>query len=133
MLTFDVFLELVKIHLGDQTDSKVLLGTYVATSTPGSFKWQPGVLTTAVREGRWVLIEDIDLAPSEVISMLLPLLETRHLFIPSRGEKLKAKEGFQLFATRSLLPSKGGKWSEDLVELTVALAPAYGQRFMSSH
>ncbi|KAH8552550.1 P-loop containing nucleoside triphosphate hydrolase protein [Umbelopsis sp. PMI_123] len=101
--------ELVKIHLGDQTDSKVLLGTYIATSTPGSFKWQPGVLTTAVREGRWVLIEDIDLAPSEVISMLLPLLETRHLFIPSRGEKLKAKEGFQLFATRSLLPSKGGK------------------------
>jgi len=101
--------ELVKIHLGDQTDSKVLLGTYVATSTPGSFKWQPGVLTAAVREGRWVLIEDIDLAPAEVISMLLPLLETRHLFIPSRGEKLKAKEGFQLFATRSLLPSKGGR------------------------
>ncbi|KAI9276342.1 P-loop containing nucleoside triphosphate hydrolase protein [Umbelopsis sp. AD052] len=101
--------ELVKIHLGDQTDSKVLLGTYVATSTPGSFKWQPGVLTTAVREGRWVLIEDIDLAPSEVISMLLPLLETRHLFIPSRGEKLKAKEGFQLFATRSMLPSRGGR------------------------
>ncbi|KAM3579719.1 AAA ATPase midasin [Umbelopsis sp. WA50703] len=101
--------ELVKIHLGDQTDSKVLLGTYVATSTPGSFKWQPGVLTTAVREGRWVLIEDIDLAPAEVISMLLPLLESRHLFIPSRGEKLKAKEGFQLFATRSLIPSKGGR------------------------
>ncbi|KAI9498450.1 P-loop containing nucleoside triphosphate hydrolase protein [Zychaea mexicana] len=98
--------QLIKIHLGDQTDPKVLLGTYVSTSTPGSFKWQPGVLTTAVQEGRWVLIEDIDLAPAEVISVLLPLLETRQLFIPSRGEKITAKEGFQLFGTRSFIPSR---------------------------
>ncbi|CEI96453.1 Putative Midasin [Rhizopus microsporus] len=101
--------ELVKIHLGDQTDPKVLLGTYVSTSTPGSFRWQAGVLTTAVLEGRWVLIEDIDLAPAEVLSVLLPLLETGHLFIPSRGEKIKAKEGFQMFGTRSFLPSRSGK------------------------
>ncbi|KAI8145635.1 P-loop containing nucleoside triphosphate hydrolase protein [Fennellomyces sp. T-0311] len=98
--------QLIKIHLGDQTDPKVLLGTYVSTSTPGSFRWQPGVLTTAVQEGRWVLIEDIDLAPAEVISVLLPLLETRQLFIPSRGEKITAKEGFQLFGTRSFIPSR---------------------------
>ncbi|KAI7849614.1 P-loop containing nucleoside triphosphate hydrolase protein [Circinella umbellata] len=98
--------QLIKIHLGDQTDPKVLLGTYVSTSTPGSFRWQAGVLTTAVQEGRWVLIEDIDLAPAEVISVLLPLLETRQLFIPSRGEKITAKEGFQLFGTRSYIPSR---------------------------
>ncbi|CAG8439564.1 5371_t:CDS:10 [Funneliformis mosseae] len=101
--------DLVKIHLGDQTDSKILLGTYVSTSTPASFRWQPGILTTAVRDGRWVLIEDIDLAPMEVLSVLLPLLETRQLFIPSRGEKINAKQGFQLFATKSLLPVDGGK------------------------
>ncbi|GBC28203.2 uncharacterized protein OCT59_003902 [Rhizophagus irregularis] len=103
--------DLVKIHLGDQTDSKVLLGTYVSTSTPASFRWQPGVLTTAVRDGRWVLIEDIDLAPMEVISILLSLLETRQLFISSRGEKIDAKQGFQLFATKSLLPIDGGRRS----------------------
>ncbi|CAI2169296.1 7876_t:CDS:10, partial [Funneliformis geosporum] len=101
--------DLVKIHLGDQTDSKILLGTYVSTSTPASFRWQPGILTTAVRDGRWVLIEDIDLAPMEVLSVLLPLLETRQLFIPSRGEKINAKQGFQIFATKSLLPVDGGK------------------------
>ncbi|GES99488.1 midasin [Rhizophagus clarus] len=103
--------DLVKIHLGDQTDSKVLLGTYVSTSTPASFRWQPGVLTTAVRDGRWVLIEDIDLAPMEVLSILLPLLETRQLFIPSRGEKIDARQGFQLFATKSLLPIDGARRS----------------------
>ncbi|KAJ3293693.1 AAA ATPase midasin [Borealophlyctis nickersoniae] len=100
--------DLLKIHLGDQTDSKVLLGTYVCTATPGVFRWQPGVLATAVAEGRWILIEDFDLAPLEVISVLLPLLETRHLFIPSRGEKIKAKEGFRIFATRTMFPTRGG-------------------------
>ncbi|CAG8438258.1 2742_t:CDS:10 [Acaulospora morrowiae] len=97
---------LLKIHLGEQTDSKTLLGTYVSTSTSALFHWQPGVLTTAVREGRWVLIEDIDLAPVDVLSVLLPLLETSQLFIPNRGERIEAKQGFQLFATRSLLQKK---------------------------
>ncbi|KAG0341494.1 AAA ATPase midasin [Podila horticola] len=101
--------DLVKIHLGDQTDSKVLLGTYVSTSTPGSFRWQAGVLTTAVRDGKWLLIEDIDLAPMEVLSVLLPLLESRTLFIASRGEKIPASEGFQLFATKSMIPTRSGR------------------------
>lgn len=35
----------VKIQLGDQTDSKMLLGTYRCTDIPGEFVWQPGVLT----------------------------------------------------------------------------------------
>lgn len=37
--------DLVKIHLGDQTDAKILLGTYVCSEIPGEFKWIPGVLT----------------------------------------------------------------------------------------
>ena len=94
--------ELLKIHLGDQTDGKLLLGTYMTTSTPGQFKWQNGVLTTAVTEGRWILFEDIDLAPVDVIAVLLPLLETGWLHIPSRGERLRAKEGFHIFATRKV-------------------------------
>lgn len=35
----------VKVQLGDQTDSKMLLGTYRCTDIPGEFIWQPGVLT----------------------------------------------------------------------------------------
>ncbi|KAI8591646.1 P-loop containing nucleoside triphosphate hydrolase protein, partial [Geranomyces variabilis] len=97
---------LLKIHLGDQTDAKVLLGTYICTSTPGSFRWQPGVLTTAVVEGRWILFEDIDLAPLEVVSVLIPLLETGWLFVASRGEKVRAKEGFRVFGTRSIGTSR---------------------------
>jgi len=97
---------LLKIHLGDQTDAKVLLGTYVCTEIPGEFKWVPGILTRAVSEGMWIVIEDINLAPVEVLSVLLPLLEKRELFIPGRGELIKAKDTFQLFATQTLYGNK---------------------------
>ena len=34
-----------KIQLGDQIDSKSLLGTYHCTQIPGEFVWRPGLLT----------------------------------------------------------------------------------------
>lgn len=90
---------LVTLHLNEQTDAKMLIGLYSTDSKPGSFSWKPGVLATAVKEGRWVLIEDLDRAPNEVISTLLPLVERGELLIPSRGEKIQASSTFRLFAT----------------------------------
>lgn len=100
---------IVKIHLGEQTDAKLLLGTYTSGEKPGSFQWRSGVLTTAVKEGKWVLVEDIDKAPTEVLSILLTLLEKRELSIPSRGEVIRAHSRFQLISTIRTLndaPSK---------------------------
>ena len=91
--------EMVTLHLNEQTDAKMLIGMYATGSTPGSFTWRAGVLTTAVREGRWVFIEDLDRAPNEVISVLLPLIERGELFIPSRGETIRAGRGFKLLAS----------------------------------
>ncbi|EPE31743.1 P-loop containing nucleoside triphosphate hydrolase [Glarea lozoyensis ATCC 20868] len=90
---------MVTMHLNEQTDAKMLIGIYATGSTPGSFKWRPGVLTTAVKEGRWVFIEDLDRAPNEVLSVILPLIERRELLIPSRGETIKAGRGFRLLAS----------------------------------
>ncbi|GAO48771.1 midasin [Saitoella complicata NRRL Y-17804] len=99
--------DLVRIHLGDQTDAKLLLGTYVTSNTPGEFTWQPGVLTKAVREGKWILVEDVDKAPAEVLSVLLPLMERGEIGIPSRGETVKAGRGFRMIATKTLPESYG--------------------------
>ena len=52
-------------------------------------------------DGRWLLIEDIDLASHDILAILIPLLETRTLLIPSRGEKIRASDNFRLFATRT--------------------------------
>ena len=99
---------MVRIHLDDQMDSKSLTGAYVCTSRPGEFVWQPGPLTQAVAQGRWVLVEDVNLAPAEVLAALAPLLERRVLTIASRAETVAAAPGFQLIATVTSAPG----WSD---------------------
>jgi midasin len=79
----------------------LLLGTYV-TTTPGSFAWRAGILTTAVKEGKWIVIEDIERAGNDVLSVLLPLLEGRPLNLSGRGQVEIAKGG-QLIATTRLI------------------------------
>ncbi|CAM9552617.1 unnamed protein product, partial [Heterosigma akashiwo] len=84
----------LEIHLDDQTDSKSLFGSYICTDVPGEFTWQPGVLTQAVTSGKWVLIEDLDRCPAEVLASLLPLLEGNRLPSPrSPGGYLAAAPG----------------------------------------
>ncbi|KAF5919872.1 hypothetical protein HPG69_014236 [Diceros bicornis minor] len=105
--------QLLKVQLGDQTDSKMLLGMYRCTDVPGEFVWQPGTLTQAATKGHWILLEDIDYASLDVVSVLIPLLENGELLIPGRGDCLKVASGFQFFATRRLL-SCGGNWYRPL-------------------
>ncbi|KAG4301503.1 hypothetical protein PCK1_002429 [Pneumocystis canis] len=93
---------LVRIYMGDQVDIKSLIGTYVIGLKPGVFEWKPGILTKAVQNGRYVLIENIDKASSEIMGVLLPLLEKNELEISSRGEKVAAASGFQIIATMSI-------------------------------
>ncbi|KAL8802644.1 MAG: hypothetical protein Q9182_003660 [Xanthomendoza sp. 2 TL-2023] len=90
---------MIVLHLNDQIDAKLLIGMYTTAGGPGSFTWQPGVLTKAVIEGRWVLLEDFDRAPAEIVSMILPLLERRELSVPHWGETIRAAPGFKLIAT----------------------------------
>ncbi|KAG8416561.1 AAA ATPase midasin [Metarhizium acridum] len=110
-----MYSNMVTLHLNDQTDAKMLVGLYATDSKPGSFQWRPGVLTTAVKEGRWVLVEDLDRAPTEVLSTLLPLIERKELLIPSRGEQIKAASSFRLFAT--VRTSRGLNGRENLPSL----------------
>lgn len=49
---------------------QMLLGMYRCTDIPGKFVWQPGSLTQAVSKGYWILLEDIDHAPLDVVSFL---------------------------------------------------------------
>jgi len=91
---------LLELHLDDQTDSKTLIGAYVCSDVPGEFVWHAGVVTQAALKGNWLVIEDIDRVPLEVIAALAPLLERRRLFLPSRGEEVTVHPSFRLFGTR---------------------------------
>ncbi|KAH9924312.1 midasin [Epithele typhae] len=109
----------VTIHLADTSlDPRSLLGSYVSSpSRPGTFEWKEGVLVRAMREGKWVVLEDIDRATMEMLGVLKPLVESlgadkwiggrARLNVPSRG-MVEAQASFALFATRSLQLSRQG-------------------------
>ncbi|XP_073036075.1 midasin-like isoform X3 [Primulina eburnea] len=89
----------LQLHTDEQMDGKTLIGSYVCTEQPGEFRWQPGSLTQAVLNGFWVVFEDIDKAPPDIISILLPLLEGSNLFSTGHGEVVRVNENFRLFST----------------------------------
>lgn len=96
---------MVHINVDDTFDSKDLLGKFTATDVPGAFEWSPGPLTTAVQDGRWVLMEDIDLASFDVFSVLLTLLETDTLFVADKNTTIKTHPNFRIIATQQVLAS----------------------------
>ncbi|KZT60094.1 P-loop containing nucleoside triphosphate hydrolase protein [Calocera cornea HHB12733] len=105
--------DIVSIHLADSSiDAKSLLGTYVSSpATPGTFDWIDGPLVRAMKLGKWIVLEDIDRAGQDVLSTLVPLLESMgprrrigahaSVDVPGRG-RVYARDGFMIFATRSV-------------------------------
>lgn len=113
--------QIITIHLADTSlDPRSLLGSYISSPTrPGTFEWKDGVLVRAMREGKWIVFEDIDRGTNEVLGVVKPLVESLGLGkwlggraaieVPSRG-RVEADEGFALFATRSLSASRNGNF-----------------------
>ncbi|KAG2155783.1 uncharacterized protein EDB93DRAFT_1101572 [Suillus bovinus] len=111
---------IVTVHLADTSlDPRALLGSYVSSPTQlGTFEWKDGVLVRALREGRWLVLSDIDRASMEVLALLKPLIESMGLGnwighragleVPGKG-RVEAREGFALFATRSFAVGHGKK------------------------
>ncbi|KAH0684815.1 hypothetical protein KY290_022192 [Solanum tuberosum] len=118
------------LHMDEQVDGKMLVGTYVCTEQPGEFRWQPGSLTQAVSNGFWVVFEDVDKAPPDVQCILLPLLEGTPSFFTGHGEGIRVHEGFRLFSTMTstkLDISMEGKSSVSALWRRVMIAPSSHQ------
>ncbi|KIJ64401.1 hypothetical protein HYDPIDRAFT_132220 [Hydnomerulius pinastri MD-312] len=112
--------QIVTVHLADTSlDPRSLLGSYVSSPTQlGTFEWKDGVVVRAMKEGKWLVFEDIDRGSMEVLGLIKPLAEfigpgnwigaRASIEVPNKG-KVKASERFALFATRSVSPSISGK------------------------
>ena len=53
-----------------------------------------GVLAEAMQEGSWVILDELNLAPTDVLEALNRVLDdNRELFIPETKETIKARSG----------------------------------------
>ena len=97
---------LLEIHVDEETDTKALIGCCTTTDIPGEFVWRPGALTVAVREGKWVLFEDLDSVPIDVQASLVRLLKDRVLSL-GNGKVERCHPNFRIFATMTTTSSDG--------------------------
>ena len=116
---------LVRINNHDHTDVSDYLGAYV-TDADGNVVFQEGPLVRAARCGDWVLLDELNLAPPEVLESLNRLLDDhRELRVPDTGEVVPAHPAFALFATQN---QSGGLYGG-----RKALSRAFRSRFLQIH
>ncbi|CAD2215295.1 hypothetical protein AGDE_13630 [Angomonas deanei] len=90
----------VRINNHDSTEVQEYLGHYV-TDEQGKLRFVDGILVTAVRNGYWVVLDELNLAPSDVLEALNRLLDDNcELFIPDTQETIKPHPTTPLFLQR---------------------------------
>jgi len=73
----------------------------IKPDSKGRFLWQEGILLKAAKEGLWLVLEEINLASSEVVEILNDFLITGKLSYSENGEQREfyPHPDFRLFAT----------------------------------
>ncbi|KAA8497714.1 Midasin [Porphyridium purpureum] len=100
---------LVRINNHEHTDMSEYIGGYAASAS-GSLVFREGALLRAARRGDWVVLDELNLAPSEILEALNRLLDdNRELLVPETGEMVKAHPRFALFATQNPPGLYGGR------------------------
>lgn len=78
-----------------------------------------------MRKGYWIILDELNLAPSEVLEALNRVLDdNRELFIPETQQTVKAHNNFMLFATQNPPGVYGGR---------KVLSRAFRNRFIELH
>ena len=91
----------IRINNHEHTDVQEYLGSYVA-SEDGKLRFQEGALVQALRAGHWVILDELNLAPTEVLEALNRLLDDNHeLYVPELNEVVRPHPRFMLFATQN--------------------------------
>jgi MoxR-like ATPase len=80
------------------------------TNSSGQLEFRDGLLVEALRKGHWIILDELNLAPSDVLEALNRLLDdNKELLIPETGELVKPAPGFTLFATQNPPGIYGGR------------------------
>ena len=114
----------LRINNHEHTDVQEYTGFYTSDSS-GKFRFKDGILVEALRNGYWLILDELNLAPSEVLESLNRLLDdNRELFIPETNEVIRPHPNFRLFATQNPSGVYGGR---------KPLSRAFRNRFVELH
>ena len=104
--------QIYRVNLSEQTDLIDLLGSYIPDKINlGFFTWKDGLLLKALKEGAWIIFDELNLANQTILEGLNSILDHRgEVFLPDLGQTVAKKEGFRFFGTQnSMAKSKNRK------------------------
>ena len=104
--------ELCRINLSDQTDLIDLFGSDlpVEGGSLGEFAWRDAEFLKAMKEGHWVLLDEMNLAPQAVLEGLNAILDHRGMvYIPELNRSFSCHPSFRIFAAQNPLCQGGGR------------------------
>lgn len=114
----------LRINNHEHTDLQEYIGTYTV-DVAGTLKFKEGVLVQAMRNGYWIILDELNLAPSDILEALNRVLDdNREIFITETQELIKAHPNFMLFATQNPPGIYGGRKT---------LSRAFKNRFIELH
>ena len=100
-----------RVNLSEHTDMIDLIGSQFPSNDSNiKFKWIDGVLLTAMKNGDWIIIDEMNLANQSILEGLNSILDEKQcLFIPELNLEIKAHPQFQIFATQNPVYQGGGR------------------------
>ena len=114
----------VRVNNHEHTDIQEYLGSYTSDAS-GKLVFKLGVLAEAMLQGSWIILDELNLAPTDVLEALNRVLDdNRELFIPETQETIVARPGFRLFGTQNPPGQYGGR---------KILSRAFRNRFLELH
>ncbi|KAK2196048.1 bifunctional P-loop containing nucleoside triphosphate hydrolase/AAA+ ATPase domain/ATPase [Babesia duncani] len=92
----------VRINNHEHTDVSDYLGQFVFNSKDNQLHFNHGPLVDAMKNGHWVILDELNLAPSQVLEALNRILDdNRQVYIPETCETITAHKDFMVFATQN--------------------------------
>jgi MoxR-like ATPase len=101
-----------RLNFSNNTTPDQLFGAIIPRVVHGQrvFNWQAGRLTQALIDKKWVLFDEINLAPPEVLDALAPLLarNATEFLVPGTDKKIDVS-GIHVFGTMNPASIGGGR------------------------
>jgi len=120
----------VRLNLNGQSDTGELVGRFVPAgdrAAAAAWRFQEGVVPDAMRHGRWVVLDELNLAEPQVLERLNPVLEQPPTLVLTEngserfgpGGDVAVADTFRIFATMNPAEYSGRS----------VLSPAFRDRF----
>lgn len=98
----------IKINCSGDMRTSSLLGR-VAPNEDGKFVWDDGLIITAIREGHWLILDEINSLDADILFALHGLIDDGFITLANNSEVVMCHENFRLFATMNPISYFGVK------------------------